>query len=273
MVAGRWHNKGTEIAYAAATESLSLLEILVHLTVSQLPRDHICHRIEIPEDCVDFVPEELLPADWLEESPHLSRDFGSAWVKGYSSAALAIPSVVVPREYNYLLNPVHRDFKQISVVDSWPLRIDPRLSAGAGVSTGVYAELQDRLLRSRAEFENFRKRTERERAELAEVGGMDLAGKLLPLLDQLEHALAAESVGADSLRPLYSRLCEALDELGLKRIEAIGRTFDPRVHHAADRVENPEGAEDQEILAEYERGYSFHGRLLRPAVVKVAVRR
>jgi len=250
-----------------------LLEILVHLTVSQLPRDHICYRIELPADCVDFVPEELLPAGWLDDNPRLSRDFASAWVKGCSSVALAIPSVVVPREYNYLLNPVHRDFNQISVVDSWPLKIDPRLSAGAGVSTGAYAEIQDRLLRTRAEFDNFRKRTERERIELAEAGGMDLAGKLLPLLDQMEQALAAESAAPGNLHALYSRLRQAVDELGLERIESIGRTFDPKVHHAAARAENVEGAEDQEILAEYERGYTFRGRLLRPAVVKVAVRR
>jgi molecular chaperone GrpE len=201
-------------------------------------------------------------------------DFGSGWVEGGSAAALAVPSVIVPREYNYLLNPAHRDFNQISVVDSWPLKIDARLSAAAGGSTSAHAELQDRLLRARAEFENFRKRTERERVELIHLGGTDLVGKMLPILDNLEQALSLESgdENASHLRAIHSRLSQILKESGLEPIEVIGRQFDPNVHHAVDRAENVEGVEDQQIIAEYQRGYSLRGRLLRPAMVKVAVK-
>lgn len=136
------------------------------------------------------------------------------------------------------------------------------------------AELYDRLLRRQAEFENFRRRSERERLEFLEFAGMELVRELLPVLDDFERALKAEGANeayADGIRLIYQRFFETLKKMGLEPIETSGRTFDPNLHQAIDRVETEE-SEDQTILDEYQRGYNFRGKLLRPAMVKVAVR-
>jgi len=135
-------------------------------------------------------------------------------------------------------------------------------------------DLQDRLLRRQAEFENFRRRAERERADVLEYANTETVRALLPILDDFERALKTESADKEYVRGMeliYTRLSEALKKLGLEPIEARGQQFDPNLHHAVDRAETTEH-EDQTILEEYQRGYYFRGRLLRPAMVKVAVR-
>jgi len=139
---------------------------------------------------------------------------------------------------------------------------------------GEKADLQDRLLRLQAEFENARRRSEKQRLDFLEFAGMELAGNLLPVLDDFERALKAQ--GADEayvqgVRLIYQRLFETLTKMGLEPIETSGKKFDPNLHQAVDRVQT-EDVEDQTILDEYQRGYNFRGRLLRPAMVKVAVR-
>jgi molecular chaperone GrpE len=139
------------------------------------------------------------------------------------------------------------------------------------------AELQDLLLRRQAEFENSRRRSERERAEFAEYAGMEATRALLPTLDDFERALkaagTADAANAEFVKGftiIHQRLVEALKRLGLEPIESKGRPFDPHVHHAIEMVEN-EALDDHTILEEYQTGYNFKGRLLRPAMVKVAV--
>ena len=135
-------------------------------------------------------------------------------------------------------------------------------------------DLQDRLLRRQAEFENFRRRAERERADVLEYANTETVRALLPILDDFERALKIESADKEYVRGMeliYNRLSDALKKLGLEPIEAQGQKFDPNLHHAVDKVETTEH-EDQTILEEYQRGYYFRGRLLRPAMVKVAVR-
>src|SRR5579884_2702203 len=135
-------------------------------------------------------------------------------------------------------------------------------------------DLQDRLLRRQAEFENFRRRAERERADVLEYANTETVRALLPILDDFERALKIESADRDYVRGMeliYNRLSEALKKLGLEPVEAVGQMFDPNLHHAVDRAETND-REDQTILEEYQRGYYFRGRLLRPAMVKVAVR-
>src|SRR5579884_1091233 len=135
-------------------------------------------------------------------------------------------------------------------------------------------DLQDRLLRRQAEFENFRRRAERERADILEYASTDTVRSLLPIIDDFERALKVESADKDYVRGMeliYNRLSEALKKLGLEPIEAVGQMFDPNLHHAVDREETQEH-EDQKVLDEYQRGYYFRGKLLRPAMVKVAVR-
>jgi molecular chaperone GrpE len=139
------------------------------------------------------------------------------------------------------------------------------------------AELQDRNLRLQAEFENFRRRAERDRSEFAEYAGMEMARALLPTLDDLERALKAATDAGNSaddfvkgVELIYNRLIDTLKKQGIQPIEAEGSKFDPHVHHAVQRVPTDE-AEDGIILEVYQRGYNFKGKLLRPAMVKVAV--
>ena len=136
------------------------------------------------------------------------------------------------------------------------------------------AELQDRFLRAQAEFQNSRKRAEKERQEFAEYASMEAVRTLLPILDDFERALQTESTGkefAKGMELIEQRFAAALQKLGLEPIDAQGQKFDPHVHHAVEMVETEE-APDQTILAEYQRGYNFKGRMLRAAMVKVAVR-
>jgi molecular chaperone GrpE len=136
------------------------------------------------------------------------------------------------------------------------------------------ADLQDRMLRARAEFDNARRRAERERSDFLQYAAMDLVKALLPILDDFERALKVETADRDyakGIELIYGRLAETLKKMGLEVIETEGREFDPNLHQAVERVESAD-VEDQSILGEFQRGYNFKGRLLRPAMVKVAVK-
>jgi molecular chaperone GrpE len=136
------------------------------------------------------------------------------------------------------------------------------------------ADLYDRLLRGRAEFDNARRRAERERSEFLQFAATDLVREVLPVLDDFERALKVETADrnyAKGVELIYQRLYETMKKLGLEPIETEGKQFDPNQHEAVQRVETEE-AEDQAILGELQRGYNFRGKLLRPAWVRVAVR-
>lgn len=137
------------------------------------------------------------------------------------------------------------------------------------------SELQDRLLRRQAEFDNFRRRAERERAEVLDYANAETVRSLLPVLDDFERALKVESADTEYARGMdliYQRLADSLKKLGLEPITSTGEQFDPNLHHAVDRAETDE-VEDHTILEEYQRGYNFRGKMLRPAMVKVAVKK
>ncbi len=134
-------------------------------------------------------------------------------------------------------------------------------------------ELQDLMQRRQAEFDNFRRRNERERSELIEYASMDTVKALLPVLDDFERAFKAESADKEYARGLeliYQRFGEALRKLGLEPISSEVAIFNPHIHHAVEMIDTKDHP-DQTILEEYQRGYYFKGRLLRPAMVKVAV--
>ncbi len=140
------------------------------------------------------------------------------------------------------------------------------------------ADLQDLLLRRQAEFDNYRKRADRERMEFAEYAAMDAVRAILPVIDDLERALRAaantESANDEFVKGVelvYQRLLESLKKLGLEPIPATDQKFDPNLHHAVKMVQNEE-LEDHTILDTYQSGYKFKGKLLRPAMVEVAVR-
>ncbi len=137
------------------------------------------------------------------------------------------------------------------------------------------ADLQDRLLRRQAEFDNFRKRAERERADVVEYAATDTVRTLLPIADDFERALKVESADKEYVRGMeliYQRLVGALTKLGLEPIVTEGQPFDPNIHHAIEMVETDD-VEDHTVIGEFQRGYNFRGRLLRPAMVKVAVKK
>jgi molecular chaperone GrpE len=136
------------------------------------------------------------------------------------------------------------------------------------------AELNDRLLRRQADFENYRKRAERDRSDFLQYAGTEFVREMLPVLDDFERALKVESADrtfAKGVELIYTRLLETLKKMGLEPMNTVGKTFDPNLHQAVDRVET-DRAEDQSILEEFQKGYNFKGKLLRPAMVKVAVR-
>ena len=135
------------------------------------------------------------------------------------------------------------------------------------------AETHDRLLRSQAEFQNLRRRIEKEKAEWHEYAASEAVRALLPILDDFERALkieAADKHYTKGMELIYQRLLEALKKLGLEPIVCVGQPFNPHMHHAVEKFETEEAA-DGTVLEEHQRGYNFKGQLLRPAMVKVAV--
>ena len=140
-------------------------------------------------------------------------------------------------------------------------------------------ELEDRLLRTQAEFRNARQRAERERSEFVQYAGMEMVRDILPVVDDFERALQSGATLADGpakdyikgIELIYQRLADRLTKLGLEPIDTAGQLFDPNLHQAIERVETS-ASPDQTIVGEFQRGYTFKGRLLRPSMVKVAVR-
>ena len=166
----------------------------------------------------------------------------------------------------------------VSGVESLPAEtLEGQFAALAAERDRLAAEngdLQDRLLRLHAEFENFRRRVERDRSDFLQFAAMDLVRNILPTLDDFERALQAETADekyAKGVRLIYQGLSETLKKMGLEPIVTEGRLFDPALHQAVQRVETDD-AEDQTILSEFQKGYSFRGKLLRPAMVQVAVK-
>jgi molecular chaperone GrpE len=135
------------------------------------------------------------------------------------------------------------------------------------------AELQDRLLRRSAEFENYRRRVDREKSELRDYTTMEVLRQLLPVVDSFERALATSSADAEYAKGtelIFQRFWAELQKLGLEPIQAEGQPFDPNSHHALEMRETSE-APDHTVIAELQKGYTCRGKLLRPALVRVAV--
>ena len=137
------------------------------------------------------------------------------------------------------------------------------------------ADLYDQLLRQRAEFENVRKRLDREAGEKRLFAESKLVESLLPVLDGFERALASLPGGGpegfgQGVELVYRQFLDTLTQAGLKPFESVGQPFDPFYHHAVERVETTEHP-DHQVLEEMQRGYLFKDKVLRPALVKVAV--
>jgi len=152
----------------------------------------------------------------------------------------------------------------------------------AGEASGIEAELQkvkaerdsllDRLARAQAEFENARRRAVKEQQDFRDFATGDAIKALLPVIDSFERALQAKSQPADfrsGVELIYKQLQDVLAKLGVQAITSKGEQFDPHVHEAIEMVDTPDAA-DHEVLEEWQRGYKFKDRLLRPAMVRVA---
>jgi molecular chaperone GrpE len=136
------------------------------------------------------------------------------------------------------------------------------------------ADLKNTLIRLQADFDNYRKRTERERHTERHRGAELIAESLLPVIDGFDRAISAHRDAAhDEFRKgfelIRKQLLDVLSKQGLKKIETEGKPFDPNFHHAIERVETP-GQPDDTVLEELQAGYVFHGKVLRPAMVRVA---
>jgi molecular chaperone GrpE len=130
----------------------------------------------------------------------------------------------------------------------------------------------DRLARMQAEFDNARKRATKEQQDFRDFALADTIKTLLPVVDNFERALQSKSETADfraGVELIYKQLRDVLTKLGVQPIEAKGQQFDPRFHEAVEMVETPDAA-DHEVLEEWQRGYKYKDRLLRPAMVRVA---
>ena len=152
--------------------------------------------------------------------------------------------------------------------------VDPAvLEAQRDAALEECEKLKDRLMRTQADFENIRKRLEREKQEVIRFAPSETIKALLPIADDFERAISADSVAPEvkeGLELIHKQMFEVFRRAGLQDLEQY-ETFDPTVHCAVDRAPAEEGQSDQKILAVYLKGYLFQGRLLRDAMVKVAV--
>ena len=136
-------------------------------------------------------------------------------------------------------------------------------------------ELTDRLTRQMAEFDNFRKRTEKEKSQMYEIGAKDIIEKLLPVVDNFERGLDAvkeedkEDPFIQGMEMVYKQLMTVLGELGVKPIEAVGKEFDPNLHNAVMHVEDENFGENI-IAEEFQKGYMYRDSVVRHSMVKVA---
>ncbi len=136
-------------------------------------------------------------------------------------------------------------------------------------------ELTDRVKRQMAEFDNFRKRTEKEKASMYQIGAREVIEKILPVVDNFERGLATileEDAGnpyAEGMEKIYKQLMTVLDDLGVKAIEAVGQEFNPDFHNAVMHVEDEEAGENV-IVEEFQKGYLYKEQVVRHSMVKVA---
>lgn len=134
-------------------------------------------------------------------------------------------------------------------------------------------DLTDRLKRNMAEFDNFRKRTEKEKSAMYEIGAKDVIEKILPVIDNFERGLNGMPEGGDAfaegMNMIYKQLLKTLEDLGVKPIEAVGQPFDPNFHNAVMHIEDENFGENI-VAEEFQKGYLYRDSVVRHSMVKVA---
>lgn len=138
-------------------------------------------------------------------------------------------------------------------------------------------EARNRLLRLHADFDNFRKRSQKEKEEWYQYASVGILEKLLPVVDNFERALTSLDTQSEEVKGLlaginmiYRQLVETLQKEGLEAIQSVGEIFDPNLHEAILQVPQEEGQQDSQVVEELRKGYRFKERVLRPTLVKVA---
>lgn len=125
---GRWNSVGVPLAYVAQSRSLATVEMLVHLDSTTPLQKYVLIEAFFPSAIVQSVKLEDLPANWNRTpAPRSLQAFGDAWARSAKSAVLRVPSVIIPGEFNYLINPIHRDFRKLKIAPAAPFRFDKRL--------------------------------------------------------------------------------------------------------------------------------------------------
>jgi RES domain-containing protein len=126
---GRWNSPGTAIVYAAETQSLAALEMLVHIENSDLLQAYVLIGITIDEALIETLDQSQLPRNWRSAVPSLSlRAIGDRWAAEQTSVVLRVPSAIVPSESNFLVNPTHTDFQKLVIADPIDFAFDDRLA-------------------------------------------------------------------------------------------------------------------------------------------------
>jgi RES domain-containing protein len=127
LAGGRWSHPGTPMVYTSDHIALAVLEVLVHL--EQVPVDYVRIAATVPDELIEIVDETTLPEGWNDAvSLRYTKDYGTRWIHEGRSAVLSVPAVIVPQARNYLINPNHPDFGQITISAPKALRFDERLS-------------------------------------------------------------------------------------------------------------------------------------------------
>lgn len=128
LYGGRWNRLGTRVVNCSQSISLATLEILVNLDFGQALRQYVSIPVDFADGLCEKITPAQLPQDWASDPPSIStQQLGSSWIAAGSSVVLAVPSVVIESETNYLINPMHPDFSRLKVGDASPLKFDSRL--------------------------------------------------------------------------------------------------------------------------------------------------
>ena len=129
LYGGRWNSPGVPMVYTAETQSLAALELLVHLDAPALLERYVLIEVQIDDSLALRLDLKDWPRDWRQSPPPARlREIGDAWVEAQKSAALRVPSALVPAEGNFLLNPRHPDFARLRIGDPLPFHYDPRIA-------------------------------------------------------------------------------------------------------------------------------------------------
>jgi RES domain-containing protein len=129
LYGGRWNSPGSPVVYVAQSQALAVLEVLVHLESPALLETYALIRVEFPETAVHNLNQTLLPKNWKDDpAPAEAQAVGDSWIAAARSVVLRVPSVLVPNESNFLLNPRHSDFDTVKVHKPIPFRFDRRLA-------------------------------------------------------------------------------------------------------------------------------------------------